>query len=99
MPVEPNETERTAEFRMVLLKLVEDAKRLCRIGDFCEYSSLSVIDDEEALHIFPFTLMPAFLTRERGSIYWAPREAGRASIAQAVPTRGAGAGRRSPAAS
>ena len=30
MPVEPNETERTAEFRMVFLKLVEGAKRLCR---------------------------------------------------------------------
>ena len=67
MPVEPNETERTAEFRMVFLKLVEDAKRLCRIGDFCEYATLSVIYDEEALHIFPFTLMPAFLTCERGS--------------------------------
>jgi hypothetical protein len=78
MPVEPNERERTAEFRMVFLKLVEDAKRLCQIGNFCEYASLSVIYEEEALHSFSFTLMPAFLTRERANLLGASGRLGRA---------------------
>ena len=64
MPIEPNEAERTGEFRMVFLQLVEDAKRLRRIGDFREYASLAVIYEKEALHSFPLTPKAAFLTRK-----------------------------------
>lgn len=52
MPIEPNETKRTGECRMVFLQLVEDAKRLGRIGDFREHAPLSVIYEEKALHSF-----------------------------------------------
>jgi hypothetical protein len=62
MPIEPNETERTGEFRMVFLSLVEDAKRPRRIGNFREYASLSVIYEEEALHGCSLTPKAAFLT-------------------------------------
>jgi hypothetical protein len=43
MPIEPDETERTGELRMLFLQVVEGAKRFRRIGDFGEYASLSVI--------------------------------------------------------
>lgn len=65
MPIEPNETERTGELRMLFVQVIEGAKRFRRIGDFGEYASLSVIYQEEALHSFRLTLMPGFVTRPR----------------------------------
>ena len=79
MPIEPNETERTGELRMFFRQLVEDTKRLHRIGDFREDAPLSVIHEEEALHSFPLTQRAPFLTRERGCVSRPARASGASS--------------------